>query len=111
MVAISVLHLALSNICSLLIRLCMACFHAGEGTTFSMQPVNEGVWGLVCRVNDHYNAGMKATYTVERCKSSKTETTTGKKRRFYIGIVEREWDYAEANRSMVHGIELDKDSG
>ena len=75
-----------------------------------MQPINEGTWGLVCRVNDHYNAGMKVTYTVKNCGSSKTETTSGTKRMFYIGIIEKEWDYAETNKSMVHDVELDKDA-
>ena len=82
----------------------------GEGITFSMHPVNEGTWGLVCRVNDHYNAGMKVTYSVDKCGSSKDEKTAGKKRKFYIGIVEREWDYAETNKSLLHGFDLNKDS-
>jgi len=82
----------------------------GEGITFSMHPVNEGTWGLVCRVNDHYNAGMKVTYTVDNCGSSKDEKTTGKIRKFYIGIVEREWDYAETNKNLLNGLDLNNDS-
>lgn len=82
----------------------------GEGTTFDMNPNNEGTWGLVCRVNDHFNAGMKVTYTVNSCGSSASDKTSGTKRKFYIGIIEREWDYAETNKSLVHGFELDKNS-
>ena len=74
-----------------------------------MHPLNEGTWGLVCRVNDHFNAGMKVTYTVKKCGSTKNEKTSGKKRTFFIGIVEKEWDYATSNKSFLSGKELDKD--
>ncbi len=76
-------------------------------STFEMVPENVGTWGLVCRVNDHFSAGMKATYSVKSCNASNNQPSSNVKRTFYIGIVEIEWDYAESNRSLTHGYDLD----
>ena len=72
-----------------------------------MTPDNAGTWGLVCRVNDHYNAGMKVTYKVNKCGAKDTTPTSTGKRKYFIGIIEEEWDYASSNKSLLHGFDLD----
>ena len=80
----------------------------GVVRTFKMVPNSVGTWGLVCRVNDHFSAGMKAIYTVNQCSAANSTISSKVKRTFYIGIVEIEWDYAESNRSLTHGFKLDE---
>ena len=68
---------------------------------------NVGTWAVECEVNDHLNAGLKATYTVNQCDAPKHPTYNGVTRTFFVGIVETDWDYAENNRSLIHGYDLD----
>eukprot|EP00794_Sanderia_malayensis_P014203 gene14203-15685_t len=79
----------------------------GQARTFEMIADNPGNWALVCRINDHFSAGMKAMYAVNNCSKANTPMSTTVHRRFHIGIVEIEWDYAESNRSLLHDFDLD----
>ena len=69
---------------------------------------NIGNWALECKVNDHYMAGMKALYKVKSCglKAAKFEAN-GVRRKFFIGIVETEWNYADSKWNMITGDILD----
>ena len=73
-----------------------------------MMANNVGKWGLVCKVNDHYNAGMKETYEVKLCGKPAPLMTKngGMTRTYYIGIVEIDWDYAPNGKSMLQGFDL-----
>ena len=76
-----------------------------------MTPDNVGKWALLCRTNDHYNAGMKITYTVDDDKTSNkckkpSSAQSGTKRTYYIAAVERPWDYAPSGRNLIRGYPL-----
>ncbi len=68
---------------------------------------NPGTWALECEVNDHLNAGLKATYKVSHCNEHEKPMPSGMKRKFFIGIIETDWDYAESNHDLIGGGKLD----
>lgn len=82
----------------------------GGSTTFSMVPDNIGTWSISCAVNDHYNAGMKFTYKVDKCNAQNVINVSTKKRTYYIGIIELEWDYAPNNLLLTDDTDLYTDS-
>ncbi|XP_065054471.1 hephaestin-like protein [Rhopilema esculentum] len=82
----------------------------GASASFSMMTDNIGKWALVCKVNDHYMAGMKAFYDVLPC--GKFENSLPKAaaiRKYYIGAMEIKWDYAENGQNLIKGGRLDDD--
>ncbi|KAI1891570.1 hypothetical protein AGOR_G00145150 [Albula goreensis] len=63
--------------------------------TVIMEPDSMGKFGLVCRTVDHFRAGMRATYTVEKCHWWNTDTEILlHQKKYYIAAVEMEWDYS-----------------
>ncbi|XP_065054474.1 hephaestin-like protein isoform X2 [Rhopilema esculentum] len=82
----------------------------GSSTTFTMTPDNTGTWALGCRVNDHYQTGMKFLYTVKSCVATQKLLAPVTKRKYYIGIVEKDWDYAPNNLQLTSGGQLNTDS-
>ena len=84
--------------------------YIGSSTTFTMTPDNTGTWALGCRVNDHYQTGMKFLYTVKSCVATQKLFTPVNKRTYYIGIVEKDWDYAPNNLQLMSGGHLNTDS-
>ena len=77
-----------------------------------MTPDNPGEWAVVCRTNDHHDAGMVAKFLVEKKNNDNSSQTTEqprKTRTFYIAAVEKEWDYAPDGRNNLKGIDFDKD--
>ena len=82
----------------------------GASASFTMMTDNIGKWALVCKVNDHYMAGMKVFYEVLPC--GKFENSLPKAaaiRKYYIGAMEIEWDYAENRHNLIKGGRLDDD--
>ena len=76
-----------------------------------MKPDNDGIWSMVCKINDHYQTGMKYTYKVNKCVGSTDSFFAGnERRRYYIGIKEVDWDYAPNNMQMTSGEELANDT-
>ena len=68
-----------------------------------------GSWMLNCLVNDHLHAGMLAYYNVINCpgkSTPKTETLTGKIRKYYIAAEEELWDYAPSGMDKFNGGSL-----
>ena len=69
---------------------------------------NVGNWALECKVNDHFMAGMKALYEVKLCGLKEPKfTANGITRKYFIGIVEAEWNYADSKWNMITGDVLD----
>ncbi|KAJ8418900.1 hypothetical protein AAFF_G00003990 [Aldrovandia affinis] len=63
--------------------------------TVIMEPDSLGKFGLVCRTVDHFRAGMRATYIVEKCRwwNMAPEIWLHHKK-YYVAAVEMEWDYS-----------------
>ena len=74
-----------------------------------MRPDNPGEWALVCRTNDHHDAGMVAKFRVNTCNKAIPRSSSQKTRKFYIAAVEEEWDYAPDGKNNINGKDLDKD--
>ena len=74
-----------------------------------MRPDNPGEWALVCRTNDHHDAGMVAKFRVNTCNKPISRFSSQKTRKFYIAAVEEEWDYAPDGKNNINGMDLDKD--
>ena len=80
----------------------------GSYQTISMQPDNPGEWAVVCRTNDHFDAGMVAKFRVNKC-GSEVAIDAAKTRTYYIAAVEEVWDYGPSGMNNIQGTELDKD--
>ncbi|XP_036371952.1 ceruloplasmin [Megalops cyprinoides] len=77
--------------------------------TVIMEPDSMGEFGLVCRTVDHYRAGMRATYTVEKCHWWNTDTEIMlHQKKYYIAAVEMEWDYSP-NRTWEETMHMGLD--
>ena len=74
-----------------------------------MKPDNPGEWAVVCRTNDHYDAGMVAKFKVNTCRKNPSSFKSGKTRTYYISAVEEKWDYAPSGKNLLKGTDLDKD--
>lgn len=69
-----------------------------------MKPDNPGEWAVVCRTNDHYEAGMVAKFRVNKCNSQPSTTVAPTKTRiYYIAAVEVEWDYGPSGNNKIDG--------
>lgn len=80
----------------------------GTFKTLSMTAKNSGTWALVCKTNDHFNAGTKALYHVNKCgRLTAHERMTGNNRTYYIAAEEIEWEYAKGHHDFVRGGSLD----
>lgn len=54
-----------------------------------------GIFKVVCRTFDHFVAGMKQMYEVNRCSSTaRPGQPYGTMRTYYVAAEELEWDYA-----------------
>ncbi|CAG00485.1 unnamed protein product, partial [Tetraodon nigroviridis] len=63
----------------------------------SMQPKVPGVYEVNCQVTDHYSAGMRQQYTVNRCPQNNfiyKHTNPTKVVQYFISAEEIEWDYS-----------------
>lgn len=67
-----------------------------------------GIWGLISRTNEHFKNGLTALYTVHGCgmKAPTKVPYDAKSRRYYVGAVEVEWEYAPLKRDVVKGKSL-----
>lgn len=74
-----------------------------------MRPDNPGEWAVVCRTNDHFDAGMVAKFRVNKCGSEVVPMDTVKTRTYYIAAVEEVWDYGPSGMNNIQGTELDND--
>ena len=74
-----------------------------------MKPDNPGQWALVCRTNDHFDAGMVAKFRVNKCGSEVIPINPVKTRTYYIAAVEEIWDYGPSGMNNIKGTQLDKD--
>ena len=81
----------------------------GTFETVTMKPDNPGEWALVCRTNDHYDAGMVAKFRVNMCSKVARRPTSQKTRTYYIAAVEQLWDYAPDGKNNIKGTDLNKD--
>lgn len=80
----------------------------GMFKTLTMIATNPGTWAFVCRTNDHFNAGTKALYHVNKCgQNTAEERMPGKKRTYFIASKEIEWEYAKEHKDWVKGGSLD----
>uniref|UniRef100_A0AAY5L6U4 ferroxidase n=1 Tax=Esox lucius TaxID=8010 RepID=A0AAY5L6U4_ESOLU len=76
--------------------------------TVMMEPDSMGQFEVVCRTADHYQGGMRANYTVEKCSmfSRQSEIMLHSKT-YYIAAMEIDWEYSP-NRTweqeMYHGL-------
>ncbi|XP_018617415.2 ceruloplasmin [Scleropages formosus] len=70
--------------------------------TVIMNPDSIGTFGVVCRTTDHFQGGMKANYTVDKCRfwDLKPDIYLHHKT-YYIAATEIEWDYSP-NRMWEH---------
>ncbi|XP_014771914.1 hephaestin-like protein [Octopus bimaculoides] len=76
--------------------------------TLEMTAVNPGIWAVECVTNDHFNAGTKAMYKVERCgRKQNIEMKENKVREYFIQAEEVEWDYAPGHKDLVYNTSLD----
>ncbi|EMP36156.1 Hephaestin-like protein 1 [Chelonia mydas] len=72
----------------------LALFPHSSGTAL-MQPDHVGIFKVVCRTFDHFVAGMKQMYEVNRCSSTaRPGQPYGTMRTYYVAAEELEWDYA-----------------
>ncbi|XP_041369921.1 hephaestin-like [Gigantopelta aegis] len=80
----------------------------GSSFTFITKAGNVGRWEIVCRNIDHYKGGMSALYDVSECGYHEAQSIfqRGKRRRYFIGAVEREWNYAPSLRGLIKGGNL-----
>uniref|UniRef100_A0A8C9V2M8 ferroxidase n=1 Tax=Scleropages formosus TaxID=113540 RepID=A0A8C9V2M8_SCLFO len=63
--------------------------------TVSMAPDSIGRFEISCMTTDHYEAGMRHQYTVQRCTRPHAEpTTTPLVLHYFIAAEELEWNYA-----------------
>ena len=85
------------------------CILLGSYQTILMQPDNPGEWAVVCRTNDHFDAGMVAKFRVNKCGSEVVSMDTVKTRTYYIAAVEEVWDYGPSGMNNIQGTELDND--
>ena len=84
--------------------------YLGSFETVVMKPDNPGEWAVVCRTNDHFEAGMVAKFRVNKCNSKlTTKVPPTKKQTFYIAAVEVEWDYGPSGENKINGINFDAD--
>uniref|UniRef100_A0A8C9TB37 ferroxidase n=1 Tax=Scleropages formosus TaxID=113540 RepID=A0A8C9TB37_SCLFO len=76
--------------------------------TVIMNPDSIGTFGVVCRTTDHFQGGMKANYTVDKCRfwDLKPDIYLHHKT-YYIAATEIEWDYSP-NRMWEHKMHEDK---
>eukprot|EP00063_Salmo_salar_P004264 XP_013979099.1 PREDICTED: ceruloplasmin [Salmo salar] len=76
--------------------------------TVMMEPDSMGQFEVVCKTTDHYQGGMRANYTVQKCSmfSRQSEIMLHSKT-YYIAAIEIDWDYSP-NRTweqeMYHGL-------
>ncbi|CAB4018123.1 hephaestin isoform X1, partial [Paramuricea clavata] len=81
----------------------------GSFETVRMKPDNPGEWAVVCRTNDHHDAGMVAKFRVKTCNKVAPTSDSRKTRTYYIAAVEGRWDYAPDGKNNLKGIDLDND--
>jgi hypothetical protein len=81
----------------------------GTFESVKMTPDNPGEWAVVCRTNDHYDAGMVAKFRVNTCSKVAPIFSSRKTRTYYIAAVEQRWDYAPDGKDNVKGTDLDTD--
>ncbi|GAB1602789.1 hephaestin-like protein [Argonauta hians] len=75
--------------------------------TLEMKAINPGTWGVECVTNDHFNAGTKAMYKVEKCgRKEEVKQKDGKVRQYFIQAEEIEWDYAPGHIDHIYGKSL-----
>lgn len=74
-----------------------------------MKPDDPGEWAVVCRTNDHYDAGMVAKFKVNTCDKIAPSSKIRKNRTYYISAVEEKWDYGPSGKNELEGTDLDKD--
>ncbi|XP_034539614.1 ferroxidase HEPHL1 isoform X2 [Notolabrus celidotus] len=63
----------------------------------TMQPNTNGVLEVSCRVTDHYSAGMRQQYKVNKCSQRQVKTTHKRPTKtveYFISAEEIEWDYS-----------------
>nr|XP_020639957.1 hephaestin [Pogona vitticeps] len=62
-----------------------------------MQPDNEGTFDVYCQTSNHYQAGMRGSYSVQPCaeRAPFLDRPYERVRTIYLMAVEVEWDYAE----------------
>ena len=81
----------------------------GTFETVKMVPDNPGEWAVVCRTNDHHDAGMVAKFRVHQCSGTSQTLQSRKTRTYYVAAVEEEWDYAPDGKNNLKGTNIDKD--
>ncbi|XP_028411443.1 hephaestin-like protein [Dendronephthya gigantea] len=81
----------------------------GTFETVKMKPDNPGEWAVVCRTNDHYDAGMVAKFRVNTCNKVPSYSESRKTRTYYISAIEEKWDYGPSGKNEIEGTDLDKD--
>uniref|UniRef100_A0A672KPZ0 Ceruloplasmin n=1 Tax=Sinocyclocheilus grahami TaxID=75366 RepID=A0A672KPZ0_SINGR len=83
--------------------------------TVIMEPDSMGTFEVGCKTTDHYHGGMRANYTVEKCRfwNRQSETMLHQKK-YYIAAVEMDWDYSPTRtweEQMYHSNEFLKKEG
>lgn len=70
-----------------------------------MDVENIGKWSIYCHNNDHFEAGMKAIYTVDHCGNQEPayQQVSGVTRTYYIAAVERPWNYSPKTMRTMSG--------
>uniref|UniRef100_A0A8C1RI50 Ceruloplasmin n=1 Tax=Cyprinus carpio TaxID=7962 RepID=A0A8C1RI50_CYPCA len=64
-----------------------------DGTLY--HNVLEGQFEVGCKTTDHYHGGMRANYTVEKCRFwNRQSETMLHQSKYYIAAVEMDWDYS-----------------
>uniref|UniRef100_A0A674AX89 ferroxidase n=2 Tax=Salmo trutta TaxID=8032 RepID=A0A674AX89_SALTR len=63
--------------------------------TVMMEPDSMGQFEVVCKTTDHYQGGMRANYTVQKCSmfNRQSEIMLHSKT-YYIAAIEIDWDYS-----------------
>ncbi|XP_062412860.1 ceruloplasmin [Sardina pilchardus] len=63
--------------------------------TVMMEPDSMGKFEIVCKTADHYKAGMRANYEVEKCSIwNRQSELMMQQSKYYIAAVEVDWDYS-----------------
>ncbi|ESO97030.1 hypothetical protein LOTGIDRAFT_115607, partial [Lottia gigantea] len=93
---------------------------SGMTKTMTMKPEALGIWGIVSTIQEQYLMGMTGRYSVNTCTpafgstrgptpTAMPQTPTGinsPTRRYAIGAVEVDWDYAAKERDLFNGVDL-----
>ena len=84
--------------------------YLGSFETVVMKPDNPGEWAVVCRTNDHFEAGMVAKFRVNKCNSKPTtKIPPTKKKLFTLQLLRWNGIMVLVGKIKLNGVNFDTD--